>query len=282
MNIDKNIEKKEYQVKYPQKERAYAIIPHGAVPFESAVVGITYPSADYEMSRSEKHRVCVFEYVMSGEGEIFIDGKRQSATAGDFYILPAGKAHAYRSSHDNPWEKIWVNYVSEYMPTLLGAYGIKGGVYHSDKVARYFEELSQLAKENILGNDTFFRIADILYKIVKAAAIQNEKADEDNLEMKRLIASYIYKKLNLDEFANMLNMSKTNAIRLYKKRYGITPYEDLINMKIEAAKTLLTDTTLPIKEISEKLCIYDEHYFSSLFLSKTGKRPSIYRKGNSM
>ena len=282
MSNNEKIDKKEYRVKYPKKERACAIIPHNAIPFESAVIGVTYPSADYEISRSENHRVCVFEYVLSGEGEIFIDGGWQTASVGDFYILPAFKAHTYRSSHDDPWEKIWINYVSDYMPNLLKAYCVNGGVYHSDKVAHYFKELSELARSTSLDGETAFRIADLLYKIVKVAAIQNERADEDNYEMKKLISSYIYKKLNLDEFAKTLNMSKSNAIRLYKKQYGITPYEDLINLKIEAAKTLLTDTSLAIKEISEKLCIYDEHYFSTLFLSRTGVRPGIYRKENSM
>ncbi len=282
MSKNKNIDKKEYSVKYPKKEKAYAIIPHGAVPFESAVVGVTYPSVDYEISRSENHRVCVFEYVLSGEGEIFIDGEWQTVTAGDFYILPAVKSHTYRSSHDDPWEKIWINYISEYMPNLLKAYGVNGGVYRSENVARYFEELSELAKENDLNEDTAFKIADRLYKIVNIAAMQNVKAEEDNLEMRKIISSYIYKKLNLDEFAKRLNMSKSNAIRVYKKKYDTTPYEDLITLKIEAAKTLLADTTLTIKEIAEKLCIYDEHYFSSLFLARIGVRPGIYRKENSM
>ena len=282
MSNTNGIDKKEYNVKYPKKEKAYAIIPHGAIPFESAAVGITYPSPDYEINRNANNRICLFEYVLSGEGEVFIESAWQNVTAGDFYILPAGRVHSYRSSYDNPWEKIWINYVSDYMLDMLKAYGINGGVYRSDKVCRYFEELLELTKETNLTDETAFKIADRLHRIVGIAAMQNIKAEEDDLGMKRIIASYVYKKLNLDEFAREINMSKSNAIRLYKKKYGITPYEDLINMKLEAAKTFLSDTTLPIKEISEKLCIYDEHYFSTLFLAKTGVRPGIYRKENSM
>jgi AraC-like DNA-binding protein len=276
------IDKKEYSVKYPKREKAYAIIPHSAIPFESAAVGITYPSPDYEINRNANNRICLFEYVLSGEGEVLINGRWQTVTAGDYYILPSGTIHSYRSSHDNPWEKIWINYVSDYMPNMLKSYGINGGVYRSDKVWRYFEELLELTKETNLTDETAFKIADRLHRIVGIAAMQNIKAEEDDLGMKRIISSYVYKKLNLDEFAKEINMSKSNAIRLYKKKYGITPYEDLINMKIEAAKTFLSETGLPIKEIGEKLCIYDEHYFSALFMKRTGKRPGEYRKENSI
>ena len=140
------INKQEFSVKYPKKEKAYAFVPHGSIPFETAVVGMTYPSPEYEINRNERTRVCLFEYVLSGEGEVYIDGKWQTAKAGDYYILPAGRAHSYRSSREKPWGKIWINYVSEYMPKLLDAYGIKGGVYRSEKVRGYFEELLELTR----------------------------------------------------------------------------------------------------------------------------------------
>ncbi|MBQ4115803.1 MAG: helix-turn-helix transcriptional regulator, partial [Clostridia bacterium] len=143
-------------------------------------------------------------------------------------------------------------------------------------------ELLELTKETNLTDETAFKIADRLHRIVGITAMQSIRLEEDDLGMKRIMSSYVYKKLSLDEFAKEINMSKSNAIRLYKKKYGITPYEDLINMKIEAAKTFLSETGLPIKEIAEKLCIYDEHYFSTLFMKRTGKRPGEYRKENSM
>jgi transcriptional regulator GlxA family with amidase domain len=95
--------------------------------------------------------------------------------------------------------------------------------------------------------------------------------------MRRILASYVHKKLNLDELAESLHMSKSNIIRIFKKKYNVTPYEYVISLRIETAKILLRDTKLSIREIADKLVFFDEHYFSSLFLKKVGVRPGIYR-----
>lgn len=272
------INRREYNVKYPKKEKAYVLIPHNGIPFESAVIGITYPSADYEIKREKNSRICVFEYVVSGEGEIYLHGKWHTVTAGDFYILPSGVSHHYRASAACPWEKIWINYVSGYMGSLLSSYGVEGGVYRAEDIKQSFDRLTDLAKESALTDGTAFEIADKLHCIVKSAALQTALDAEQDVGMRKTLASYVYKKFSLDLMAEQLIMSKSNLIRVYKKIYGTTPYNDLINMKIEAAKKLLEETSLPIKDIAERLCVYDEHYFSALFLEKTGKRPGGYRK----
>ena len=277
MSNNELINKNEYGVKYPSKERAYAFIPHNKIPFESAIVGETYPFPGYEINRSENTKICLFEYIVSGEGEVFVGGRWQYAKAGDFYILPSGQKQHYRSSSVDPWRKIWINYTAPYMESFLSAYGIVGGIYRSESVRVYFDELTFLAKTDDLSENTAFKIADRIHRIVRCAALNREET-EDEWGMRRLLCSYVYKKLNLDEFAEKMHMSKSNVIRLYKKKYGITPYEELIRMKIEAAKTLLGETSLPIKEIAAKVCITDEHYFSSLFLERTGIRPGSYRK----
>lgn len=274
------LDKQEYSVKYPQKEKAYAFIPHDGVPFESAVVGMTYPSAEYEINRAEGNRICLFEYVLSGEGEVYIDGAWRQVRAGDFYILPSGQPQAYRSSGDDPWQKMWVNYVADYMPALLSAYGVGAGIYRSERAAVYFERIFELTDSPQADGGEAFVIADSLYKIIRIAADKSREDTDDELGMRREVSTYLYRRFSLDGLAETFSMSKSNCIRLYKKRYGVTPYEDLIRMKMEAAKTLLAETALPIKEIADKLCIYDEHYFSSLFMARVGVRPGAYRGEN--
>ena len=278
MSNMENVKMSEYPVSFPIKEKAYAFIPHDGIPFRNAVLGITNPTANYRISRPNS-TICLFEYILEGEGEVWIDGRWQTASVGDFYILPAGMDQIYRSSENNPWKKLWVNYYSDYMPSFLSAYGIRGGVFHSESVRTYFEELISLTKSGGGGDETCFRIADRLHKIVRMAAMLNKNEQDDEYGMRRLISTYVHKKLNLDELAESLHMSKSNLIRIFKKKYGVTPYEYLIDLRLETAKILLKDTKLTIKEIADKLVFFDEHYFSSIFLKKIGVRPGVYRKG---
>ena len=280
MSNIKNVEFSEYPVSFPVKEKAYALVTHDGIPFSSAALGITYPTANYRICRRNSN-ICLFEYILEGEGEVLINGKWQRAAAGDFYVLPSGTDHIYRSSEADPWKKLWVNYYSDYMPAFLEAYGIRGGIFQSESVKDYFEELINLTKSSGGESETAFRIADRLHKIVRIAAMLNKNAQDDEYGMRRLLASYVHKKLNLDELAEELHMSKSNMIRIFKKAYGVTPYEYLIEQRLETAKILLKDTKLTIKEIADKLVFFDEHYFSSIFLKKVGVRPGVYRKTGS-
>ena len=260
-------------VAYPSKERAYAFIPNNSVPFKSAVIGITNPTPNYEIRRKDA-RICLFEYVLEGNGEILRDGEWIKVSAGDFYILPAGIDHIYRSSKTTPWKKLWINLDSGYMPSLLSAYGINGGVFRSDEARSYFEELFTLPKSDHPTVDIYYEITARLERIV---AIASRVAREDR-GMINVISKYIYRKITLDEIACELHLSKSSLIRSFRKNHGTTPYEYLINLRIQSAKILLRDTSLSIKEIADKLAFTDEHYFSSIFLERVGTRPTAYRK----
>ena len=280
MSNYKSFDFREASVQFPKRERAYVFFSHEGKPFKSATLGFTEPSESYYMRRSKLFEVSVFEYVIDGEVEIYIDGEWQSAKAGDFYILSAGMDQFYRSSSNKPCKKIWINYVSDYMQHFLAAYGVSMGIYRSEKAKIYFDELFKLTELSDMSDDVPFKIADLIHKIVKVAATEKNLADAEEYEMMRGLSEYVYKKLNLDDFSEEIGMSKSNVIRKFKKKYGITPYEYLIGLKLEAAKILLRDTDMSIKEISEKVAINDEHYFSSLFLRRVGMRPLSYRKSS--
>ena len=269
---------REASVQYPKNEKAYAFFSYDEIPFQSATVGITNPGPRYSMRRSALFEVCVFEYVLEGEVEIFLDGEWKVASAGDFYILAPRVEHRYRSLPKNPCKKIWINYVSSYMYEYLRSYGVQTDIYHSSSAKIYFDEIFSIVEEHNKTEDTPFRIADLLHKIVKVASRERKRENCGEYEMVQKLSEYVYKKLNLDELAEKLMMSKCNLIRRFKKQFGVTPYEYLIGMKLENAKILLRDTNMTVKQISAKLCISDEHYFSTLFLNRVGLRPLSYRK----
>jgi AraC-like DNA-binding protein len=266
-------------VEYPEAERAMALISPDSIPFFSAAVGITLPLSDYRIHRSVRNRTNVFEYVIRGEGEILIDGVWQRVSAGDLYILRAGEEQNYRAGRDNPWEKIWLNYVADYVIPLMDGYGVKSGIYRGVDVRGHFEELLRLAESSEVRDDVYFIIADKVHEIIKAAAMGRlGEGGEDVYGLKRRLSTYVYERLDLEELARAVHMSRSNLIRVFKKNYSVTPYEYLLGLKIETAKLLLRETSLSSSEISRRLCISDEHYFSTLFFRRTGMRPSAYRK----
>ena len=268
----------EYEgLKYPQKETAVAFIAENKQPFENAVIGMTYPDSEYNIDRTARSPVTVFEYVIEGQGEILLNGKWETVSKGQIYILRSFEEHHYRSIRNDPFKKIWINYVAGYLPVLLDDYGIQSGIYKSENAKAYFEQLIDISKSITVSKNTHYMIAECVHKIIHAVATERLSEKNDGDRIRQVLNASVYEKLNLNDIAEKIHISKSNIIRIFKKQYGITPYEYLIQIKISAAKLLLKDTKMTIKEIADRLNISDEHYFSTLFLSRVGMRPKDYR-----
>lgn len=266
------------KVEYPKKESAKAYRPHGFCPFEEAIIGVTYPFAEYHIERNADLKINVFELVLKGEGEIRIGDTLNTVKAGDIYILRAGEKHSYRSHKSNPMHKIWINYTADYMSSFLDSYGISSGVYRSLTATKYFERLYNGFLNDKNANSDVFEIAKCVNNIVSTlSAEKNSTSDSDAHLIRRILDGCVYSTTSLDEVAGELHMSKSNIIRIFKKEYGITPYNYLVDLKIEASKILLESTHMTVREIADKIEIYDAHYFSNLFFDRTGKRPRDYR-----
>lgn len=272
-----NVNASEFNVKYTGKEKAVVFITDDGSPFSTAIIGITYPFSDYSVYRSAENDQNVFEYILEGSGEVLLNGSWRSVQAGDMYILREGEPHFYRADPKTPWKKLWINYASDYISAFFTSYRVKSGIYRSETVRPYFDRLYGYTKLRSADRNTCFDIADGVHKIIEAAAINDGTPISDEYRIKEALNAAIYKKLSLDELSESLHISKSNIIRIFRSKYGSTPYEYLISLKITAAKALLKDTLMTVKEISERLQITDEHYFSTVFLKKVGMRPRAYR-----
>lgn len=69
-----------------------------------------YPHAEgHYRKRAEPISQNVLIYCVDGAGRYIVDDREYSVTADQFFILPAGRPHAYGSSEDNPWTIYWVD-----------------------------------------------------------------------------------------------------------------------------------------------------------------------------
>ncbi len=81
----------------------------------------------------------------------------------------------------------------------------------------------------------------------------------------------------LSEMAELVNFSESHFSLLYKKFYGMSPIDDLINCRIDSAKTALRYSDLSIHTISEMLGYNHVSHFIRQFKSRTGVTPEAYR-----
>lgn len=89
--------------------------------------------------------------------------------------------------------------------------------------------------------------------------------------------NYTNTELGLNELALHINISNAHLSSIFKSEVGLSISEAITNARIEAAKLLLKNTRLSIKEISEKVGYANQYYFSACFKKKTEMTPSTYR-----
>jgi AraC-like DNA-binding protein len=94
------------------------------------------------------------------------------------------------------------------------------------------------------------------------------------------INTNINKNLELDQLLKETNWTKRHLTRVFIQYLKITPYQFILNKKIEKAKLLLKETNIPINEISFELGFESYRSFFQVFKKITNDSPENYRKKN--
>lgn len=85
------------------------------------------------------------------------------------------------------------------------------------------------------------------------------------------------RKINLKELARSVNLSPWRLSHLFKQETGTSVVHFVHAVRIRAAKTLLEDTYLTIKEIRTRVGFPDESNFIRAFDKAYHTSPSLYR-----
>ena len=114
-------------------------------------------------------------------------------------------------------------------------------------------------------------------KRIKRICFSNDKQIEVVIDLKNYINNNYENDLNLDFLSHTKFISKYHLLRLFKKYYGITPRQYLIDKRIEASKEKLKNN-LSVTETCFAVGFESVGSFSTLFKTKTSKSPSEYQR----
>jgi AraC-like DNA-binding protein len=112
---------------------------------------------------------------------------------------------------------------------------------------------------------------------IKSICYSNKGQMETVIGTRHYINNDFDKELNLDVLSHIRVTSKFHLLRLFKKYYGQTPKQYLIDKRIEQAKELLTQGT-NITETCFDIGFESPSSFCTLFKSRTGLTPTEFKK----
>ncbi len=92
------------------------------------------------------------------------------------------------------------------------------------------------------------------------------------------INAHVTEDIDLDSICRDIHISKYHFCRQFKTVTGFTVMEYLLKTRVVTARRLLTETTLPISEISNRCGFSSLSYFCRVFKAQTQSTPLQFRK----
>lgn len=246
-------------------------------PISDISIGMTIPTQNYKTQNKYLPKHHVLEYILDGEGEVTIDKKTFPIKKHSTIIIKRGTQYSITQNENNPIKKIWIMFSSAYITYMLENYRLTSGVYNINNEYN-FKNLMEIINSEKDYSLLFF-IANNIHEIITHTASFNLKIFESPATIiKSKLDTLVYEKSSLIDIAKELGMSLSTLSRTFKKTFNISPGQYIIDNKINISKSLLSSSSLPIKNISNMLNFTNEYYFTYYFTKKNGVSPSAYRK----
>ena len=222
-------------------------------------------------------------FYVARDCETFYLDKKTCLEAGSFIIFKPHEKQHHIYEGDKTGEFYYIHFTADENFDLSGletstAYNTKP----SAKICDIFEsvineiQLKQPCYENIC----VLKLLEI-FQLLKRKLINKSSPHSEYINKIAFVVQKINKDYNsscsLNEYAKMCQMSKFHFLRIFQEITGTSPIEYRIKIRMEHAKELLLDTSLPINEIGLKVGYNSSSYFCDAFKKEVGISPIKYR-----
>lgn len=241
---------------------------------------------------SHLHHQIIFG--IEGHAEFEISGKTGFIQKGVGCIVPSNLPHSFFGNSENrililditnnlALLELETAFVSNTLPPLLDS----PKYFQFDHrmitlLATLTEELDAMGNDkaapNIIGQCL---LHSLYHRLRGEISIEEVGQSRDRIDLSR-IKRYIYgnlsEKIQTADLARLCNLSESHFYQKFRESIGVSPYQYVIDERINAACTMLKETNKPIVEICYTLGLSSQSAFTNLFRKKMGVSPTAYRK----
>ena len=230
-------------------------------------------------------------YVVNGNGLFKIKDEDFSVKTHDLVIVNANLLHTESSKDANPLEYIVLGIDGMSLkpannPDLFAEslYSIQNCGNNRNAISFYLDSiLREAAAKNEHYETICHKLAEILVLAI-ARGIESDiiltadaTSNKDGAYIKNYIDVHFAQDLNLDTLAEATYMNKFYLSHIFRRSFGTSPINYLIERRISTAQFLLETTKYSIAEISEIVGYNSTSYFSQIFKKRTGSTPREHR-----
>lgn len=236
------------------------------------------------------HNYMELFYILGGKGQFLIQDQLYPVNANNLVIINPNITHTEVSVNAQPLEYI-----------VLGIEGIElsaneksDGQFH---ILGHFESaeisgclrniLREMEQKNTGHEDVCQAYMEILIiRLMRNTALtvstdaQAVSGNRQCAAVKRYIDLHFKEPLTLEQLAQESHINKYYLSHSFKREYGISPINYMINKRIEESKYLLAETDLSLSQVAQLLGFSSQSYFSQVFHRSQEISPMEYRQNN--
>jgi len=245
-----------------------------------------------------RHDFHEFLYIKNGSGRQEVDGVTYHLNANTFYIISKGQVHNFLVAKE--LEGTLIRFKDSILPAVQS---LNEGYYHNllfalsqqNSIAIKSEDtplievlLSRMQKEYDLQSGKVLDLSLIQHLLYPLLILLNRYVEETqnfrDLEQNQygqfinLLERSFKQYHGLDFYARELGVSKRRLSQICQQKAGKTTKKVINERVLTESKRLMKYTSLPLKEIANRLGFKDLGYFCRYFKRETGITPSGYKE----
>ncbi len=151
----------------------------------------------------------------------------------------------------------------------------------ANSVAGLFAKMEAVCEKHT--EKSVFGCKALFYQILEHMAeaerlfLPSEKYAKITQAVEKMQENFLNSDFRLEMLSKEFGISYRYFEQLFHRKYGMSPKEYLLSLRLEYAKKLLADSDMRIKDIAVMLGYGDSTHFGKLFTAKTGYTPREYR-----
>jgi iron complex transport system substrate-binding protein len=153
-----------------------------------------------------------------------------------------------------------------------------------DPIKTHFQDAEKIWQKNSASRQASLKAQ--VYKILAHMIRKSELYltpdgySKISSSVKYLHEHYLESDFKVASLSEMSGISQRYYEKLFERKFGATPKEYILGLKIERAKALLLGENSLVKNIALELGYADVYHFGKIFKEKTGYTPTEFKKEN--
>ena len=236
------------------------------------------------------HDFCEILYVAGGAGEAILEGKKFRLAPGDLVVVNPGTLHEERSDAKAPLRLIFLAIRDFAVPGLPAGclsqekYRVLSCGEYRYKMDIYLRELLQETSSQIefyqeISQGLVSALLVLVMRLIRINPEDEAALSQECQKIKEYLDQNFTSPITLDSLSETVYISKHYLSHLFKEQTGVSPIKYLTSKRMEKACELLSETELPVSEVSKAVGYENPLYFSQVFKRIYWISPVKYRMG---